>query len=242
MNRDCPDIEDLGALIDLDPHDPRLAHANECARCRNLLASMREFRAPSDLPPEADVREAEEKVGQFLQRELGVTEQGAATREKTPDGEQGRAESQTGNLFRLLSNWRPLLLRPVAAFALVAVAIVVVLTLRQQTDRSDPFVLRSNRSSESPQLALQAPALLTHGGMLLSWGHIADADSYRIVLYDLDLSELARFPAGKDTFLIIAPSDWPTATHGERQLIWQVHALRQGEDWIQSEPAGIDLP
>ncbi len=222
MSRECPDIEELGDLVDIDRDDPRMSHVNGCVRCRNLLASMREFKTPGELPPGATVSEAEAKLGQFLEHEMAGVEHA-----------QARQPSR-------LSGWRNLLFRPVTGFALAAVAVVVVLTVWQQPDHPDPIVVRGSGTSDSPQLVLAAPAPLENGGTALSWNSIEGADSYHVVLYGLGLTELKRFPARSDTFLIIGTDDWPTTPPDGRRLIWQVHALRQGDHWIQSRPAGIE--
>ncbi|MBU1700193.1 MAG: hypothetical protein KJ970_04795 [Candidatus Eisenbacteria bacterium] len=220
MKRDCPSIEELGEWLELDPQDSRRAHIEQCARCRNLLASLREFRAPSHVPADANVRDAEQDLGQILTRELEGGEQ-----KKQP-----------------LKGRRMFFRRPAIGLAFAAMALIAVVLFRHQAESPGPYVARSVSSNESRLLVLQPPTMLPDGRTVLKWNQLPGADSYRIVLYDLDLTELARFPARVDTSLILSPGDWPPATLGKPQLLWQVRAMRQGNEWIQSLPAGIKRP
>ncbi len=70
MSHECFDIDELGKLAELGPDDPRSQHVRECPRCRNLLASLREFRSPTKIPDGAQVREAREHILRALEQEL----------------------------------------------------------------------------------------------------------------------------------------------------------------------------
>ena len=224
MSRDCPDIEELGTLIDLDPHDPRMAHVQACARCRNLLASMRVFRAPGELPPETDIGAAEAHLRRVLRQEV-----------------RG-GERRTSRRSHLMQGWYRLILRPVTGLVLIAAVVAVVLLVRQQPPESGRFVLRNDRVSSRPQLMLRPPLVHADGDIVLRWARVDGATDYCVVVYDLGLVELARFPAETDTSRVVARSEWPAVPRGGNRLLWQVQAFRRGRVWIESQPAGVTLP
>src|SRR5262245_17000485 len=65
------DPDELAGLEDLAPDSPQVREAPPSTRAR--LHEYRDFVAPGDAPPGARVAEAERRLGEALERELGVT-------------------------------------------------------------------------------------------------------------------------------------------------------------------------
>ena len=220
MSQECFSIEELGDLLDLDSDDPRLAHVRECAQCRNLLASLREFESPTQLPSEADLPTAETHLNRFITAEIEVAE---------PAG-------GLGSFFRRLMGVGHPVFRPVTGLALVALAVIVILGVRDRTQPSDPFVVRDARINTAAHLILRTPESLPTGLLRLSWEPITDDVTYQVVLYTSGLDEIARYSVGSETNLTITPAEIYSG-----RFLWQVEAQAAGKTVATSQPAGIPI-
>jgi hypothetical protein len=220
MGRTCLDMAQLAAVDWLPADDPRRRHLADCARCRARLAAYRAFESPPGLPEGADLPDAEARLGAFLQQEIGVGEEPARPRRR---------------------DWR----RPLLALAAVLV-VAVGLTLVTDDGEGPPRtpILRGDEEAVR-QGGVRAGALAAasevdaDGRVVLSWSAVGDADTYRVVLYGADLSELDSFDAGPATSLTLDPADLPAAEAG---LVWTVIALRAGDEVLRSPARVLALP
>ena len=227
MSSDCYAIEHIGDLIDLDPDDPRLIHARKCTRCRNLLASMREFRDPEHLPAGCDVREAEESMERFIASELGSLDSSPPASKADP--------------FHSLIQWFQPILRPVAGVACVILIALVVNGIQDREPTPGAFVVRNSQSGEEPRLFLNSPAWQNDGTMLLSWANLPASELYEVVFLSTSLTEIARFDAGADTSLLITSDKLTDSGIAGRQILWQVQARNVDGELTRSQPVGISF-
>ena len=212
---ECLPMEDLGSLAELSPGDPRLVHVESCVRCRNLVASLRSFRAS---PTRAD-----ERLGAFLARELNL--------------------DQPEPLWRRVfaGSMRPFLW-PAAGAAAALCLVLLVASNQDNTAAPEHNVVRDASRQTNAGLALESPTYREDGAAHLSWRKIPEADAYRVILYSPDLDELARFDAQAGTTLLIpARRLMAFASHGS-EIMWQVQALSHGAELTSSRPAGLQLP
>lgn len=221
MSQDCFSIEELGDLLDLGSDDPRWDHVHNCARCRNLIAALREFEAPTELPAEADVPGAEQHLKHFI----------------TVNVDRPEPASSLGGFFRRLIGPERPLLRPVTGLALAVLGLVIILGVRERLNRSDSFVVRDGRIDSGPELILHPPAYQADGSLRLSWGRLAPDATYQVVFYTSRLDEIARYSVGFDTSLVISPADI-----GSGGFLWQIEAETSGKTIATSQPAGIPHP
>lgn len=218
MSQDCFSIEELSDLLDRDSDDPRLEHVRDCARCRNLLAALREFGAPTQLPSQADIPRAEAQLKRFI----------------TENVDMPQPTSSLGSFFRRLIGSGHLLHRPVTGLALAAVVLVIVVGVREGLKPSEPFLVRDAGTHTEPQLVLHAPEAQSDGGVRLSWEAISEDATYEVVLYSSSLDELARFAVGNETAFVINPDEFPSG-----RILWQIEAAIRGNPIATSQPAGI---
>ncbi len=225
MNSDCYSIEHIGDLIDLDPDDPRLSHAAKCARCRNLLVSMREFRDPELLPADCNVRQAEESMERFIASELCSVDPSPPTPE--------------AGIFHSLMQWFQPILRPVAGAACVILIALIVNGIQDREPTPGNYVVRNSRSGEEPRLFINSPARQTDGALLLSWTNLPASELYQVVFLSTSLTEIARFDAGADTSLLISSANLADSGIVGQQILWQVQARIVDGEVIRSQPVGI---
>ncbi|MBN2171333.1 MAG: hypothetical protein JW819_08440 [Candidatus Krumholzibacteriota bacterium] len=233
MDKRCFLIEELEFVLSLPADDPRRRHLAECPRCRALLASYRQFVVPGDLPAGADPMDAARRLEAALAR--------AMVADAAPAGGAAQARSAAPRRF-----WWRLLPRSVpqrTALALAtALAFVLVLphVLPLPAGSGDDRILRGrDRIAAGPVLA--APRSLFGGGLMLAWTASADADGYRVVIYDTALVQVATLDAGRDTTLLLPAARLDALREAHGELLWEVIALRGGDERERSRP-GVMAP
>lgn len=235
MSRDCLSIEEMGALIDLEPADPALAHMLQCVRCRNLLAQLRAFRDPTGHPDPAELRRAEEELTGAFRRRLGTEREPASSNDSaqtTARPSRGRARFHLG--------WHPLW-RPALGAAVSLIAVIGVLTVTNRGEETSPAVVRGLPGTNDE--LTPEPAVVTEGGEIrLAWVGISDADAYLIVFYDTSLREIHRSTRRAQPPLILEPAELASIRTPDGLALWQVVALRRGAEIARSRPAELKIP
>ncbi|MBD3335845.1 MAG: hypothetical protein GF355_10050 [Candidatus Eisenbacteria bacterium] len=232
MKNGCYRIEELGEILQLDPADPRRRHLQECAHCRVLLASIAEFNEPIRIPAGVDLADADRRLDGVLRREIGGEADRRAGRR--------RAAGAAGFWMRFWNRFQGPALKPAAIAAGAALAIVLVLIVVDfGEDRPHRVVPREEPLSPADRLGLLEPEILSDGRVRLAWEPVAGAQAYRVILYDIGLNQLAALNAGPDTRIVV---DVGELGDGRSELLWQVAALRSGDELRRSRPAALSIP
>ncbi len=202
MDEQCIPAEELATLRE-NPDDPRLVHLKSCPRCRALLSGYDRFMT---CDPELADSDAEAELMAALDAEL------SGFPESTP--------AEPGFLTKLrIGAW----LRPALGGMALLLALWFLLPFGEQKP-VDPS--GSLREQENPAADFRMEAVVIDGGGLrLSWQSLVGASTYRVRLYEKDLSLLAIRSAGIDTVLVVAPG----------AVFWQVEALRETDPLFSSK-------
>jgi hypothetical protein len=235
MTRNCYHIEELSEIADLQPGHPRLAHAQECARCRGLLTAIREFRAPRRIPEGADPDTADDRLTAALDSEIRRAR--AIAKTAHPDDEPA------GWWIRQCrALWAPGL-RPVWGLGVAAVLVLMLVQVVPQSMREEQRLVRDAAPTGAEAPALLPPQQADDNTVRLSWRRTTGADSYQVLLLDIDLDEVARFDAGSDTLFILTEDlVEPLSLPPGQQVLWQVAAHRRGDQLTISRPGSLRLP
>jgi hypothetical protein len=221
----CFDLTEFGDLLDLEPGDPREEHLARCPLCRSRL---RTYRAFLEKQPAAGSRPADADAA--LERYISETvRQSPADR---PAGEPGRG----------IPRLRTLSLQRFAVPALAAAAVVVLFLVWSPAwrgpDGPSGHLRRGPQPGGTEAVLAATGTVRPDGAIALSWGKLPEADGYQVLLFDTRLEEIARFPAGSDTALILLPQQLPALTG---PVLWRVRALRGGSEVARSSPATLEL-
>jgi hypothetical protein len=250
----CYPIEELADIARLDPQDPRLQHADRCARCRSLLTTYREFVAPSRVREGSDPEDAQARLSAFvddailkgrpLAKDLpdearDQTMTGAGSQDHTIE----RPPVRPGNPFaRFLLNLKAQPLRPAVAVAGTLAMVLLLLTLGDFGDQGPDRIVLREEAGEGAGVGLESPQILTGGRICLTWQPAAGADAYQVILLGHELDELARLEAGAATSLTFLPSDVPDLPGSGSAILWRVAAMRAGDEIARSPVQSMRLP
>lgn len=240
MTRDCYQIEDLSELADLDPDHPRLAHAKGCSRCRSLLTEIREFRGPRRVPEGADPDAADDHLASVLDSELRRSRD---TLDTESSAQAPLAYEPTGLWARIRKELMTPAFRPVWGLAVAAAIVIVFIQITGESAEEALRVVRDAAPIEIEAPSLLPPSRLDSGSIRLVWHKMTGADSYQVLLHNLNLDELARLDTGPDTLLVLTEELFePIPLPADRQVLWQVVALRRGDRIGISRPGTLQLP
>lgn len=215
MPRECPDVADLGELATLPAGDPRLAHVENCAHCRSLMAEFRAFEAGN---PALSDPGREQQVADFL---VHAIEDSPAEPVSRPSRSWWRSRALAPSLavaavLLLMLSWRPLdMMGPPGADTV----------MRGDSLRAGP-----------PDLQLQG-TVAASGALHLTWSALPSAESYEVVLYSASLTELAVLPAGTETSLDLAAERLAAWRADHDVLVWRVRVYVEGDLAVVSSPA-----
>jgi hypothetical protein len=211
------DVERVADIAGLPADHPDRRHAENCPRCRSLLASYQLFVAAE--PVAGDDSERAERVLEARIRE----------------GAERWIPAQAGKSALSRSPLRGLMRRPLFA---VAAAVAVVAAAFLWTSRGpDAPVLREHTVREPIVLN---PAVVDAGGTIhLSWSALPGADQYQVRIYGPDLGEIYRSEVTGETSLTIGRSALPAALPPTLDLTWRVHALAAGDVILMSPPGSV---
>jgi hypothetical protein len=219
--------DDSGRLADLPPDDPRVLALDPRERAR--LRAYRDFVAPGDTPAGADLREAEERLGRVLERELALTS------ERAPGSGGGAAATlrRRGGAGGLLEALLHPHLRPAWAIA-AAIIVVGALWFSPGTRREDEMpVLRGD-----PPVAMgievriaPAPGASPGTGLRLEWTPAAEADHYAIEFMSPELVPLAEARDIPQTHFDLIRGSLPAGLNSGGSVLCRVVAF-QGADEV----------
>jgi hypothetical protein len=167
-------------LADLAADDPRLAHLEECPRCRAVMMSFESFMDPGDIPAGADVADANARLTAALDQEISVV----------------RPAPTFWTPFRVRS------LSAVAAVLIVAVGLSLFGSGPEVISTEGP-VLRGVGAPAAPfRIAMSKQE---NGAFWLSWPGVEGATGYRVVVYGEDLEVISGFDAELATAFKLEP-------------------------------------
>jgi hypothetical protein len=237
----CFRVDELEEIGRLAGDDPRRGHLDECPRCRARWASVQAFLSPPDEPAGADLADARARLPGALRREIF----GEASRGETDRRERhGRgAESGADSFVRRLRALRWPSLGPAFAAAVVLVVAVGIWRMLDPGGVEDqaPLLRRDGEVREDVIVGSEAHRL-EDGRLSLSWTCTLEADSFVVLLYGSDLSELARHEAGPDPELVLAPSALVARDEGGAPVFWRAIGLRGGDEVARSPLRSLPAP
>jgi hypothetical protein len=231
--------DDLGEFEGLPPDDPKLAELEGQPRVRAQLRAYRDFMQPSDLPDRAEMAEAEDRLKDALERELGVSLSGrptGAASERAVAAAPGRGPG----LFERLLGPR---LRPVfAALAIVVVAGGAWLWNASRREAGEP-VMRGGSPPAQGELQVESlPQELADGTLRLRWTPSTEATHYTVVFLSPALEELARVPGLTGPSLDLEPGALPPGLAPHSRVLWKVVAMRGADEVAHSPALPLQLP
>ncbi|MGQ0722554.1 MAG: hypothetical protein ACT4PE_13440 [Candidatus Eiseniibacteriota bacterium] len=213
----CPDVEELGGILELSADDPRRRHVESCRRCRLLVAAHERFLSVPPAPG-AKVEDAADRLRRAFESELPAP---ARKRPALPRGRIG-----------------------LAAAAAFAVAIAVVFT-RPRPDAPDRPVFRGEGDTETSASRdvprVEVIETLPDGKLRLRWSETPGASRYELRLYDANAREIARLPAVEGGTRVIGREDLPALVPGE-ELLGRIVARTDAGDSLASPYFTFRLP
>lgn len=229
----CVSPDQLEEIVRLGAEHPLSRHLGDCPRCRALVRSFKEFLDPTDIPRAAKLAEADQRLAQALEQATGVHT--GVPRPESSQRSSWRRSPWKDPLTRFLSpSYRPLLV----GGSLALVLAVLLLGRGDQTAPENP-VLRGLAQEQFHWITGPAE-VASDGSISVSWPAHPQAERYRVLFLDAGLGELLRREAGRETSLDLAAED--CLPSGERPLLWQVVALRDGDELAHSAPQPIPAP
>ncbi len=230
--RECIDIAEMQDVFELPRSHPRRRHLEECPRCASLFASLRSFSDTSDEPAGADFEDADRRLSEAVENRIVRATSARADRASV----QESAPSAIARVFEYLQR-SPL--RPITAVAVLAIALLGIrMIVNAPHEPSRTRTLRGETAPGKQQPVLESPRLLTDGGTRLSWRPVERAQSYRVVFYRADMSEVARWETGPESNLLLNAAKVEALAEAREPLFWGVTALR-GRDEIGRSPIRV---
>ena len=230
MEHKCLELDEIAAAAKLLLTDPRRRQLEECPRCSSQLLLYQQFMS-AEAPEEADLAGADAHLADFMSEAID-------RRAASPDTSSGDAPAWAG-----LKAWFGRLLAPSPALAGAAALLVVVMALavwRPWT--ADQPVFRKDVSTPpgSRLLITESPEEQPDGSVRLAWQPVPGADSYQLLFRTPELAELAVFGPMTEISFILNRSQFPPDSPD--LVLWQVSALRGGDEIARSRPASLKLP
>lgn len=228
--------EELDALADL-PHDhPRIAALGP--RGRAQLRAYRDFLAAGEAPAGARVAEAERRLGDVIERELGVSFGGDASPAGAAGSRAMGGSPRGASFLDLILGPR---LRPALAVAVVViVAGAVWLSTANRRGGEEP-VMRGDETAENGGDLRAVSEIVDRSTVRLEWTPAAAADGYALVFLSPDLTEIARVRVAEPRFTLNAGS-LPAGLASGTSVLWRVVALHGGDEIARSRTASLIVP
>jgi hypothetical protein len=232
MSESCVPVEELGRLAALPVGHPERHHVEACTRCQALLVMLRAFEQPSPGPERAAFEAADPKLRAAIEDLVGSASEAPLARVR-------RARDADDARRRRGWTWAPA--RWGWAFALVVViAGAGTMAWRAQLPGS---TMRSAPSSTTAGATFASESSTPAGGAVeLRWAQVSGATSYRVVLYDAALREIAALAPGRSTSLRLTADSLPAGLAHGALAGWQVEALAGGDPIARSATRGLRVP
>jgi hypothetical protein len=225
------ELRNLDELAALPPDDPRVLGLD--ARTHARLRAYREFLSPGDHAPR--VGEAEDRLQQALEREIGAT--------SSPAEHRVRAEAQDaeGSDRAFLRGMFAPLLRFAFAGVLLLIAAGGAWWLTARRESGEP-VMRGP-AANAPGVAGETHTTRLAGGVLrLEWAPLPEAQRYTVVFLAPDLTELARVGDLADRRLDLRPGALPAGLTSGHAVLWRALAMRGPDEVGRTRTSSVTLP
>jgi hypothetical protein len=228
--------EELGELADLSPDDPRVQALESQPRAQAQLRAYRDFVAPGDVPAGARVAEAEARLGEMLETELGVA---IGATERAPSVAPPASRPRRAGVWSWL---RPGLRPAFAIAALVIVAGGAWVVTQSKRGTNEPILRGIAPGTPTGVIANETPEQLPNGALRLSWAPVADATAYTVVFLSADLSEVARIDALSSPHLVLDPNALLPGLTPHTNVLWRVIAWHGADELGRSPALPLTLP
>lgn len=227
-----PPENELAGLEDLALDDPQVTARGPGVRAQ--LRAYRDFVAPGDAPEGARVGEAEDRLGQLIEREIGVPVAGAPAVQRAP---APAARPREGFWTWLLGP------RMRSALAIGALVVVVgAVWLARSGFRAAEPVLRGSETAPPANELASVTVTRADGTLRLEWLAAAGATRYTLVFLSPELSEVARVPDLHGTSYELRPGALPAGLVPGTSVLWRVEALSGGDELARSKATSITVP
>jgi hypothetical protein len=230
--------EDLGGLEALPPDDPRVRELESQPRARAQQRTYRDFVAPGDVPEGARVHEAEARLAEVLERELGTPIGGAP---ETAPGAPAAAPARSGGGGFLSQLFAPRM-RPALALAAVVVVAGGAWLYTATRQPGQPILRGGTTAGPEGGPVGGATEELANGALRLTWTPSVGAESYTVVFLSPELAEIARVGDIRETHLDLRPGALPAGLTSESQVLWRVVAMRGPDELTRSSTLTVTLP
>ncbi len=237
----------IASVLELPDDDPRRLHLGECPRCASILVAYQAFMKAE--PAEgSDPAGAEERLGAFIRSNINPVSSGAMSEgdavetsgedldEDIVSGRFIEEESSPDRGF-LAAVAGALFARPVWMTAALVVIAGGLVWWSPWTSRQPVLRGISTEEEQGSRLELAEPVAMEDGSLLLAWSPQRGADSYKVCLYNADLSEITCFEAIPGVTFLLEHSMVPSGA--PEKLLWMVKALDHGDEIAISPPAAL---
>ena len=216
MKDGCLTPEEMAIALGAPEDDPHRRHLEECTWCQGLAASVDLFQRDEGLPAGADLAEAEDRLEDFLQREI------------LGEGRSSRVVPLAAAPRKKSRRWSGPAAWAAAAVLVATVGLTTVVNRRSEDVGQG--ILRSGGTDSHFTLLVEAVEGAPEAGVRLAWSGVDGAVRYDVVLLDGHQGEAGRLAAGAETTLTI---DRETLTGlRSRPAPWFVRVEARGEDDI----------
>ncbi|RKZ06136.1 hypothetical protein DRQ32_11540 [bacterium] len=220
MSKQCYQPGEFERLLNLpDDHEDR-RHLESCVACQAEMSLYRSFMGQEPVPAGADLADANAKLGDFLEREIGGAGETFAD----------RALSDARKRWDL-RRWTPVLL----AACLVCVA--MYLRFDDGTRMDSPSGVARDMSLETPGLVTSESAATS--GFMLNWNGPAEADSYELVVMDTAMTEIERITGDPSGTHLLSSEEHPWL-QGSGPFFWYAVALQDGDEIARSTVRALE--
>ncbi len=230
--------DDLAELAGLAPGDPRRQALESDARLRARVRALEDFENPGAIPEGARVADAEARLAETLERELGVPVARAErpASERVPVSEmEWRRRAPAGRRRGFLGPlWVPSL-AAAAVLLVVAGAWFMVSTRQPQSP-----IMRG--TTPGPTGALVGSTTPIARGVRLEWTAHPEAQTYVITILAPDLTEILALGPVTETHVDLAFGALNETQAPEGQVLWRVRAIRGDDEVGRSETMTLELP
>lgn len=210
---------------------------SESSESEGRRRAREEFTAPGPLPPGADLADAEARLLDTLERELGVP-----LAPKAAPGTPGSPAAPTAP--RPSRGPRPRL-RPLLSLAAVILAAAGLLWSQDALRRKrEGELLRGSPPAETKAGWAARPVATPLGGgrLRLAWAPLPGATRYGVTFLGEDLRELARADDLPRTSLELDRGALPEGLTPGRTVLWRVSAYAGADELARSGTLPLTLP